>query len=99
MHSCTDCENQMKIAIRDLVERSHDLNCTHDLQGILLSVNETPLRALGYSREELLNKPLRDFVPVEAQPHCEAYLSQIRRNGFATGFLPPVLTKSGELRL
>lgn len=82
---------------RDLVEHSHDLICTHDPQGILLSVNEAPLRILGYSREELLNKPLRDFVPPEARHHCDAYLSEVRRNGLATGLLP-VLTKSGELR-
>jgi PAS domain S-box-containing protein len=82
---------------RDLVEHSHDLICTHDLDGTLLSVNEAPLRILGYSREELLNRPLRDFVPVEARPHCDAYLSQIRTNGFAKGLLP-VRTKSGEVR-
>jgi len=83
---------------RDLVEHSHDLICTHDLQGVLLSVNDPPLRILGYSREELLNKPMRDFVPPEARPHCDAYLVQIRRDGFAKGLLP-VLTKAGEVRL
>jgi two-component system, NarL family, sensor kinase len=83
---------------RDLVEHSHDLICTHDLEGILLSVNEGPLRILGYSRDELLNKPLRDFVTPEAKSHCDAYLAQIQRDGFAKGLLP-VLTKSGEVRL
>ncbi len=47
---------------RDLVEHSQDLICTHDENGILLSVNEPPLKILGYSRDELLNKPLRNFV-------------------------------------
>ena len=83
---------------RDLVEHSNDLICTHDLQGILLSVNETPLRILGYSRDEMLNKPLRDFVTPEAKPFCDAYLVQIQRDGFAHGLLP-VLTKGGEVRL
>jgi PAS domain S-box-containing protein len=83
---------------RDLVEHSSDLICTHDLDGILLSVNEPPLRILGYSRDELLNKPLRDFVTPEAKPHCDAYLAQIQKDGFAKGLLP-VLTKSGEKRL
>jgi len=83
---------------RDLVEHSQDLICTHDLQGILLSVNEPPLRILGYTREELLNRPLRDFVTVESRSHCDAYLAQIRRDGFAKGLLP-VLTKGGEVRL
>ena len=83
---------------RDLVEHSSDLICTHDAQGMLLSVNEAPLRILGYSREELMSKPLRDFVAPEAKPLCDAYLAQVQRDGFARGLLP-VLTKSGEVRL
>ncbi len=83
---------------RDLVENSSDLICTHDAQGILLSVNETPLRILGYSRGELLNKPLRDFVTPETRPLCDAYLAQVQRDGFAKGLLP-VVAKNGEVRL
>lgn len=83
---------------RDLVEHSQDLICTHTLEGILLSVNEAPLRILGYSRGELLNKPLRDFVTPETKPLCDAYLAQVQRDGFAKGLLS-VVTKSGEVRL
>ena len=83
---------------RDLVENSRDLICTHDPNGILLSVNEAPLRILGYSREEMLNKPLRDFVVPEMRPHCDFYLAQIQREGSFKGTLR-VLTKSGEVRL
>ena len=83
---------------RDLVEHSNDLICTHDLQGILLSVNEPPLRILGYTREELLNKPLRNFVTPETRPHCDMYLDQIQRDGFSKGILK-VLTKNGQVRL
>jgi len=83
---------------RDLVEHSNDLICTHDLQGILLSVNEPPLRILGYTRDELLNKPLRNFVTPETRPHCDIYLDRIKRDGFSKGILN-VLTKNGEVRL
>jgi PAS domain S-box-containing protein len=83
---------------RDLVEHSNDLICTHDLQGILLSVNEPPLRILGFTREELLNKPLRNFVTPETRPHCDIYLDQIKQDGFAKGILN-VLTKNGQVRL
>lgn len=83
---------------RDLVEHSNDLICTHDLAGNILSVNETPLKILGYSREEMLQKPLRDFVAKEAKPLCDLYLEEIAKKGVATGLLP-VLTKRGEVRL
>lgn len=83
---------------RDLVENSQDLICTHSPEGILLSINEAPLRILGYTREEMLNKPLRDFVAPETRPLCDAYLAQVQIHGSAKGLLP-VLTKSGEVRV
>jgi PAS domain S-box-containing protein len=83
---------------RDLVEHSSDLICTHDALGMLLSVNEAPLRILGYSREELMSKPLREFVAPEAKAMCDAYLVKVQKEGFASGLLP-MLTKSGEVRL
>src|SRR2546421_4568377 len=36
---------------RDLVEHSHDLICTHDLEGRILSVNQTAARILGYDQK------------------------------------------------
>lgn len=83
---------------RDLVEHSSDLLCTHDTQGILLSVNEPPLHILGYSREEMIGRPLREFVTPEARASCDAYLAQIQRDGFSKGILP-VVTRNGEIRL
>jgi PAS domain S-box-containing protein len=83
---------------RDLVEHSQDLICTHDDNGILLSVNEPPLKILGYSRNELLNKPLRNFVTPEAQGMCDEYLRRVQTEGFARGMLP-VLTKNGQVKL
>src|ERR1700729_2424855 len=41
---------------RDLVESRHDLFCTHDLSGRILSVNELPARLLGYCPEELIGR-------------------------------------------
>jgi PAS domain S-box-containing protein len=46
----------------DLVEHSQDLLCVHDLEGRFLSVNPVPARLLGYSVEEILQKPMRDFI-------------------------------------
>jgi len=59
---------------RDLVEHSTDLICTYTLQGRLLSVNALPVTLLGYSREELLNKPMRDLLPPEARAQFDESL-------------------------
>ncbi len=83
---------------RDLVEHSTDLICTHNLQGRLLSVNELPVKLLGYSREELLNKPMRDFLLPEARAQFDQTLLSIERDGFAKGLMV-VLTKTGERRI
>ena len=83
---------------RDLVENSEDLICTHTLDGKLLSVNELPVKLLGYSREELLNKPMREFLLPEARAQFDGYLVDIKREGFVKGLMV-VLTRTGERRI
>lgn len=83
---------------RDLVENSSDLICTHDLNGKLLSVNELPARVLGYSKEEMLNKPMREFLLPEAREMFDASLRKIEKVGFVKGRMV-VLTKAGERRV
>ena len=83
---------------RDLVEHSTDLICTHDLEGRLLSVNELPAKLLGYSREELLNKPMRDFLVPDARAQFDQSLLDIQKHGFVKGLMV-VLTKTGERRI
>src|SRR5216684_1510826 len=83
---------------RDLVKNSEDLICTHNLEGKLLSVNELPVKLLGYAREELLNKPMRDFLLPEARAQFDESLVRIKKDGFVKGLMV-VLTKTGERRI
>ena len=83
---------------RDLVENSEDLVCTHDLGGMLLSVNPAPARILGYEVAELLKMPMRDLLAPEFREFFDAYLETIKSKGTAKGLLC-VLTKSGERRV
>ena len=39
---------------RDLVDNSHELMCTHDLDGRIISVNPWAARVLGYKQEALI---------------------------------------------
>ena len=83
---------------RDLVEYSHDLLCTHDLEGKLLSVNPAVLRIGGYSKDELLGMNFGDFLAPEVRGQFGNYLTEIQAKGAASGVML-VQTKGGEKRL
>jgi len=83
---------------RDLVEHSHDLLCTHDLTGTMLSCNPTPARLLGYTVEELLQIPMREIVAPEVRDQFDEYLARIKRDGAAEGLLV-LLARTGERRI
>jgi len=83
---------------RDLVEHSPDLLCVYDLEGRFLSVNPIPARQLGYSVEEMLGKPVREFIAPQFRADFDNYLREIARTGESRG-LTLVVTRSGEQRL
>src|SRR6202790_4476505 len=83
---------------RDLVETTHALLCVHDLQGQFLSVNPGPAPLLGYSVEEMLQKPLRDFIDPQFRGQFDDYLREIARTGESRGLIA-VVTRSGEQRI
>jgi two-component system, cell cycle sensor histidine kinase and response regulator CckA len=83
---------------RDLVEHSHDLICTHDMEGRILSVNRTAARALGYEPEELLGRDLRDALVPKFRERFDDYIAEIQREGIARGLMV-VGTRAGEERI
>jgi PAS domain S-box-containing protein len=83
---------------RDLVEHSHDLICTHDMEGRILSVNRTAARALGYEPEELLGRDLRDALVPKFRERFDDYIADIQREGIARGLMV-VGTRAGEERV
>jgi PAS domain S-box-containing protein len=83
---------------RDLVENSLDLICTHDLNGVLLTVNLAAARTLGYEPSELVNRNVREFLSPKSHEEFDAFLSVMREKWAASGFLR-VRTKNGETRI
>jgi two-component system cell cycle sensor histidine kinase/response regulator CckA len=83
---------------RDLVEHSHDLLCTHDLQGYILSVNRGAAELLGYQPDDLLNRNIRDLLAPEVRDEFDAYLATIRNQGVARGLML-IQTSTGEKRV
>ncbi|MBA3347171.1 MAG: PAS domain S-box protein, partial [Actinobacteria bacterium] len=57
---------QSEARYRDLFENASDLIATVDLRGRITAVNEAFVRAIGYSREELIGSRLEDLVPAES---------------------------------
>jgi diguanylate cyclase (GGDEF)-like protein/PAS domain S-box-containing protein len=83
---------------RDLVENSHDLICTHDLEGRILSANPWSARILGYAMDTILQMNIRDFLTPEARGGVDVYLAKIRKRGVAKGLLH-IQTAAGERRI
>ena len=86
---------------RDLVEHSHDLICTHDLEGRILSFNQWALETLGYDKNDKevhLKKNIRDILAPKFREEFDTYLDTIKRDGVAKGVML-VQTAKGEKRL
>ncbi len=82
---------------RDLVENSHELMCTHDLDGRILSVNPWAARVLGYDQEALIGLNIRDGLVPEYRKEFDSYIRAIKANGFARGVMQ-VRTAKGKSR-
>ncbi len=84
---------------RDLVENSHELICTHDLDGLILSVNRASATVLGYDPENFVGKKnIRDILAPEVADQFETYLARVRETGFGSGQML-VCTGTGERRV
>lgn len=83
---------------RALVESGAGLICTHDLAGILLSVNPAAAERLGYAAEELVGRSLRDFLAPAVREHFPRYLERIAAAPADEGLMM-VVTRGGEERV
>ena len=83
---------------RDLVDNSHELICTHDLEGRVLSVNPWAARVLGYPQNSLVGINIRDGLLPEYREKFDDYLRTVITEGSARGVMK-VRTATGEIRL
>src|ERR1041385_4235710 len=83
---------------RDLVDNSHELICTHDLEGRVLSVNPWAARVLGYPQEALIGINIRDGLLPEYRAQFDDYLRTVITEGSARGVMK-VRSATGETRL
>jgi two-component system, OmpR family, sensor histidine kinase VicK len=65
---------------RQLVESSLGFIWSHDLNGVLLSVNSHAAAALGYEPEELVGTPLRNYIDTDHQADYDAYSEVVKQD-------------------
>jgi two-component system, OmpR family, sensor histidine kinase VicK len=65
---------------RQLVESSLAFIFTHDLHGVLLSINSHAAGTLGYSAEELVGTPLRNYIDPDHLPDYDAYFEGLKED-------------------
>ncbi len=82
---------------RDVIENSLALITTHDLKGNFISVNPMVGKTYGYADEEMVGRPIADFLSEEDQAlfHSD-YLSNITQNKQDSGIFR-VRGKNGKI--
>ncbi|MDE3104358.1 MAG: PAS domain S-box protein [Acidobacteriota bacterium] len=72
---------------RQLVESSLGMVCTHDLDGVLLSINTHGAESLGRTVDEMVGHPLAEFIAPDHRNFLADYLRLIVETGEARGLL------------
>jgi PAS domain S-box-containing protein len=90
---------ESEVQYRDLVENSHELICTHDLSGNILSCNRAASEMFGYEPSALVHqKNIRELLVPEVRDQFDEYMKQICQEGATSGTML-VQTRTGERRV
>lgn len=82
---------QLQEKYRDLIENSPEMIHQLDRDGRFVHVNQTELRKLGYTLEEMLRMSITDIVPADRRQEILAYLKGLgiqQQRSIETVFLP-----------
>lgn len=84
--------------LREIIEYSRGLICTHSLDGVLLSANPAAAHALGHEVEDLIGRNVRELVPAESRPLFDDYLARMRSLGSDSGAFF-ITARNGDVRI
>lgn len=80
---------------RHLVENSQGFIWTHDLDGIILSVNPAAAHLLGYEPSELVGEHLAKIIAPSESGLIQDYMEKLRGQGSDSGVMR-AMTRSGD---
>lgn len=83
---------------RSVVENSLGLICTHDMSGVLLSINPAAARALGCEANSWAGKNLAEFLAPSVRNTFPEYLQRARECGQVSGFVR-VIARDRKVRV
>ena len=95
-HQASDALRDSERRYRELVEYSLGLICTHDLTGIILSINPAAANSLGYTPEEGIGRNLREFLAADTRHLFDDYLLRIHKRGHDAGLMKVVARDGAE---
>jgi two-component system, OmpR family, sensor histidine kinase VicK len=72
---------------RQIVEGSLGLVCTHDMNGLILSINQHGAESLGRTVQDVVGRTLQEFTAPERQASLDRYFEDLRNTGEAQGLL------------
>lgn len=70
---------------QDLFNNVFDLIYLHDLEGRIFDTNSHYISLMGGSRDSIINRNIREFIPQRFHPEFDAYLERIVKNGLDEG--------------
>jgi PAS domain S-box-containing protein len=83
---------------RSLVENSLGLICTHDMSGVLLSINPAAARALGCEPDVCRGENLAKFLAPSVRHTLPQYLRRVRERGRDSGYMR-VVARNRKVRI
>jgi two-component system cell cycle sensor histidine kinase/response regulator CckA len=86
---------ESEVRYSTLFDNISDFIYTHDLKGRFLTVNRAAAQSLGYKPEDLVGRPISEFMlPEYRQAFYDEYLVQVKRQGSFNG-VSAYLAKDG----
>ena len=88
-------ESEIKDIFRDIFENINEGIYLHDLDGNFIDINTHFINNIGYSKNEMKTKNVRDLIPEQYKSKFDDYLKRIKVNGYEKGLFK-VVTKHGS---